>query len=134
MLNLVLLTSAEIHSLCTIRTHRFLLGIFKVGRKKLSIYINLKGHGDGGDGIGEEVFASIFHCKCHNPITTLSQLFLDNFYYVTFQFMKNVLSLNVTLIFLKYIWEIICTNIVSNKEVMKEQYQYQFGSYWGSKV
>ena len=51
--------------------------------------ISFKGDGNGRDGIGAKVFASLFHFWYYNPVAVLSLCLLDHAYHVAFQLVKN---------------------------------------------
>ena len=46
------------------------------------------------------IFASLFHCWCHNPVEILSLYLLAYAYHVAFYFVKKFSSMDVTVVLL----------------------------------
>ena len=74
-----------------------------------------KGYGDGRDGNGAKIFASLFNLWFYKPVSAFSIFLLAYAYHVVFQFMKKYSSLGVTVVFLIYIDKLFCSNSDINK-------------------
>ena len=85
--------------------------------------ISFKGDGGGRDGNGVKVFASHFHCWCHNPVATFSLCLFAHAYNVAFQSVQKFSSLDVTVVFLMQMDKLVCSNIDSKQEVIREKQQ-----------
>ena len=91
--------------------------------------IILKGDGNRRGGTISKVFSSLFHFWRHNPVTTLSICLLSWAYYVTFQWVKNILSLGVTLVFLLEVGKIFFNDSNSNQESIRVQLERKYGGH-----
>ena len=89
MVNLILLTSAKLHCMCTIIGQISPLIILEEEEKLSEQKIRLKGDGGIRGGNGAKVFASLFHCWYYNPVIILSLYLLSHAYHVAFQFVKS---------------------------------------------
>ena len=91
---------------------------------------------ENSSGNGSKVFSSLFHCQCHNHVSTLSLCLLAHAYHVAFHQVKNISSLDVTEVFLVYMDKLVCSNIGRNQESIRQQQQQQSGSgrgaMWGA--
>ena len=82
-LNLILLTASELHDLRSILSESF-----DPDRRKRA----KRGGGDDGT----KVFASLFHCWCHNPVSTFSLCLLAQAHDLSFALIKRFSDLEVT--------------------------------------
>lgn len=82
-LNLILLTASELHDLRSILSESF-----DHDRRR-------RAHRPGSDD-GANVFASLFHCWCHNPVSTFSLCLLAQAHDLSFALIKRFSDLEVT--------------------------------------
>jgi vacuole morphology and inheritance protein 14 len=82
-LNLILLTASELHDLRSILSESFDQDRRKRAKR-------------GGSGDGAKVFASLFHCWCHNPVSTFSLCLLAQAHDLSFALIKRFSDLEVT--------------------------------------
>ena len=83
-LNLILLTSAELHFLCTIQAQSFPWEFVEEEDKNYERKIILKGDGDGRDEIYAKVFSYLFHCWYYNTVFFFSLCLLAHAHHVEF--------------------------------------------------
>ena len=65
----------------------------------------------------------LFNCWCYKPIATFSLCLLAHNYHVAFQLVKTFPSLVVTVVFLVQMYKLVCRNIYSNQESIREKQQ-----------
>lgn len=82
-LNLILLTASELHDLRSILSESF-----DHDRRRRSRSL--------GNDDGAQVFASLFHCWCHNPVSTFSLCLLAQAHDLSFALIKRFSELEVT--------------------------------------
>ena len=114
-LNPILLISSKIHCRCTILDKIFPLMICIAERGISEQKISLKGDGDGRDGNGAKVFASLFHYWYYYPVANFSLCLLSHAYHVAFQLVKKVSSLDANVFFLRYMGKLLFINSYSNQ-------------------
>ena len=82
--------------------------------------MRFKGDGDGKDGNGAKVFAYLFHLWYYNPVAIFSLCLLDRAYDVAFQLLKKFSSLYLILVFLMYMYKLVCRISDRNQEAIGE--------------
>ena len=82
--------------------------------KKSEQKLKFKGGGDGRDGNGANIFASIFHFWCYNPVAILSLGLLAHAYHVEFKLVKKFSSMDVTVV------QLACSNSDRNQEAIRD--------------
>jgi len=98
-LNLILLTAAELHELRGILSRAFLESDrFPISRRKKQQQSSHE---------GAQVFAGLFKCWCHNPVSTFSLCLLAQAYDLSFALVKKFSELDVTVGFLMQIDKLV---------------------------
>ncbi len=114
-LNLILLTAAELHNLRKLLEGSFSgkSSVVQLSSKSVKLALSYGRPSSAPDGKmeakneGAQVFASLFHCWCNNPVSTFSLCLLARAYDLAFALVKKFSQLEVTVGFLMQIDKLV---------------------------
>ena len=104
-LNLILLSAAELHSLRTVLANTFVRTNTTTNKSKTNAAVNdLQ---TKQISLSKNVFPTLFHCWCHNPVSTFSLCLLAKEYDIAYALIRKFSELEVTVGFLMQVDKLV---------------------------